>query len=162
MKRPPNPPIPGQMLERSQDLFEILGEIMGKLDLLAGKLSKMLSPACTTTHLYTERIEGIECQLNMQEKCEYTYLCHSYSNMALIKVGNLAQQAWVVLWRRIPWTNLKVSRHLFGCVSCLIATATISVPHPTAITIVNHATPRHGSQMRVNPTIGMEFYIFDY
>ena len=36
------------------------------------------------------------------------------------------------------------------------------VPHPTTITIVNHATPCHGSQMRVNPTIGMEFYIFDY
>ena len=40
MKRPPNPP--PQTLEKSQDLLEILGEIMGKLDLLTGKLSKII------------------------------------------------------------------------------------------------------------------------
>lgn len=81
MKRSPNQP--PQMLEKSQDLPEILGEIMGKLELLTGKLSKIIIPV-RTTHLYTERIERIEWELNMQETCVFTYLWHLYSNMASI------------------------------------------------------------------------------
>ena len=59
---------------------------MGKLELLTGKLSKIIIPV-RTTHLCTERIERIEWELKMQETCVFTYLWHLHSNMAAIKVS---------------------------------------------------------------------------
>lgn len=58
--------------------------------------------------------------------------------------------------------NLKVSEHLFGCISSYLITTTATVPdprHTASHGIVNHAAPlrvRH-SQKQVNPTIGMKF-----